>query len=120
MIDDSVFDDPMMIDDSDDLPNNEPSFYRFCNQVADPAEFLSRPREEQLAIVQQLEPSNYLEGPEDLEEEFDEEASTEINKEKFLETLKNPVSEQTKENGFISALVYAINYHLNKEINCVF
>ena len=120
MIDDSVFDDPMMIDDSDDLPNNEPSFYRFCNHVADPAEFLSRPREEQLAIVQQLEPSNYLEGPEDLEEEFDEEASTEINKEKFLETLKNPVSEQTKENSFISALVYAINYHLNKEINCVF
>ena len=31
MIDEAVFDDPTMIDDSDDLPNNEPSFYIFHN-----------------------------------------------------------------------------------------
>ena len=30
--------------------------------------------------------------------------------------LINPVVEQTKENSFISALIYAINYHKNKEV----
>ena len=98
MIDETMFDDPMMIDDSDDLPNNEPSFYRFCNQTLDPSEVMARVREEQREALQHLQPCNYLEGIEEVEEELDEEASQEINKEKFLNTLVNPVDEKTKKN----------------------
>ena len=116
-IDDSAFDDPMMIDDTDDLPNNEPSFYRFHNQTTDSSQVMDRIREEQREATQHLEPNNYLERFEELEEELDEEASTEINKENFLETLENPVSEQTRENSFFSALNYALNYHYSKEVD---
>ena len=48
--------------------------------------------------------------------EIDEQASTEINVSKFEKNVKNPVKEQTKKNSFISALIYAINYHKNKEV----
>ena len=115
IIDEAAFDDPMMIDDSDDLPNNEPSFYRFHNQTTDAGEVMARIREEQRDALQHLEPHNYLEGLEDVEGELDEEASNEINKDKFLKTLVNPVKEQTKENSFFSALIYAINFQFHKE-----
>ena len=114
-LDETDFDDPMMIDDSDDLPNNEPSFYRFHKQTADPVEVMNRVWEEQKEAAHHLEPSNYLEGPEDLDEELDEESSTEINKRKFLDTLINPISDQTKKNSFFSALIYALNYYFHKE-----
>ena len=115
MIDETMFDDPMMIDDSDDLPNNEPSFYRFCNQTSDPSEVTARVREEQREALQHLQPCKYLEGVAEVEGELDEEASQETNKENFLNVLVNPVDEQTKENSFFSALICTINFHFNKE-----
>ena len=76
---------------------------------------MARIREEQREALQHLQPHNYLEGHEEVEGELDEEASNEINKDKFLRTLVNPVEKQTKENSFFSVLIYAINFHFNKE-----
>ena len=39
-------DDPMMIDDSEDQINNEPSFFRFHNQTTNTDEVLARIAEE--------------------------------------------------------------------------
>ena len=50
-------DDPM-IDDREDLPNNDYSFFRFFNQVNDSAETLARINEEQKTVVTELEPNN--------------------------------------------------------------
>ena len=114
MDDDPIFDDPMLIDDAEDQINNEPSFFRFVNQTANPDEMLARVREEEEIAVQSLEAANYIESFE-VENEIDEETSNQKNKEKFLETLVNPVEEQTRENSFFSALIYAINFSINKE-----
>ena len=108
-------DDPML-DDREDLPNNDCSFFRFFNQVNDSAETLARINEEQKTVVTELEPNNYLEVGEEVDFEIDEQAPTEINESKFEKKLKNRVKEQTKKNSFISALLYAINYQKNKEI----
>ena len=115
MDDDPIFDDPMLIDDAEDQPNNEPSFFRFFNETADTEEVLAAKKEEQREAIKHLEPANYLEPFEEFEQELDESASSEINKEKFKETLLNPIEEQTKENSFFSALIYALNFSINKE-----
>ena len=105
-----------MIDDSEQL-NNDASFFRFCNQTTDPNEIMEEISKQQASELHNLEAANYLQvGEEDQELEIDESASSEINIEKFDEVLKNPVKEQTKENSFLSALFYGINYNKNKEI----
>ena len=108
--------DELMIDDSYDFPNNDISFFRFFNQANNSAEVLARVNEEEREVVSTFEPNNYSDRWEEEDFEIDEEASSEINYIKFEETLINPVAEQTKENSFISALIYAINYHKNKEV----
>ena len=113
-LDETLIADLMMIDDAEEVENNEPSFYRFVNQTLDPAEAMARVREEQEEALRNLQPCNYLEGEQELEGEFDDEACKTINKDKFLQTLINPVSEQTKENSFFSALLYTINYYFHK------
>ena len=117
MDDDPIFDDPMLIDDAEDQINNEPSFYRFVNQTTDTEEMLALIREEEEEIAaQSLEPANYIENFENEDEiDIDEESSSQKNKEKFLNTLINPIGEQTRENSFFSALIYAINFSINKE-----
>ena len=108
-------DDPMMIDDSEDQINNEPSFVRFHNQTTNTDEVLARIAEEERIAIQSLEPTNYLEEYEEFENEIDDVSSSLNNKEKFMNTLKNPVEEQNAENSFFSALIYAINFSINKE-----
>ena len=108
-------DDPMMINDSEDQINNEPSFFRFHNQTTDTDEVLARIAEEERIAIQNLEPTNYLEEYEEFENEIDDISSSLNNKEKFMNTLKNPVEEQNTENSFFSALIYAINFSINKE-----
>ena len=108
-------DDPMMINDSEDQINNEPSFFRFHNQTTDTDEVLARIAEEERIAIQNLEPTNYLEEYEEIENEIDDISSSLNNKEKFMSTLKNPVEEQNTENSFFSALIYAINFSINKE-----
>ena len=114
MDDDPIFDDPMLIDDAEDQPNNEPSFFRFVNQTTNTDGELARIREEEEIAVQNLEAANYIENFE-IENEIDEENSNQENKKKFLDTLINPVEEQTNENSFFSALIYAINFSINNE-----
>ena len=75
---------------------------------------LARIREEEEIAIQSLEAANYIESFE-VEGEIDEESSDLKNKEKFLNTLVNPIEEQTRENSFFSALIYAINFSINKE-----
>ena len=71
---------------------------------------------QQASELHNLEAANYLQvGEEDQELEIDEGASSQINIEKFEEVLQNPIKEQTKENSFMSALLYAINYNKNNE-----
>ena len=108
-------DDPMMIDDSEDQINNEPSFFRFHNQTTDTDEVLARIRDKERIAIQNLEPTNYLEEYEEFENEIDDISSSLDNKEKFMSTLKNPEEEQNTENSFFSALIYAINFSINKE-----
>ena len=108
-----------MIDDTEQ-ENNDSSFFRFCNQTSDPTKILEEISAQQASELHNLEAANYLQaGEEDQELEIDEGASSQINIEKFEEVLKNPVKEQTKENSFISALLFAINYKKNKEV-CYF
>ena len=109
-------DDPMMIDDSEDQINNEPSFFRFHNQTIDTDEVLARIAEEERIAIQNLEPTNYLEEYEEFENEIDDISSSLKNKDKFMSTLKNPVKKQNTENSFFPALIYAINFSINKEI----
>ena len=45
-LDDAELDDPMIIDDQEDLPINDCSLFSFCNQVNDPAEILASVNEE--------------------------------------------------------------------------
>ena len=115
MDDDPIFDDPMLIDDAEDQPNNEPSFFRFFNQTTDTEEVLAAKKEQQREAIKHLEPANYLVPFEEFEQELDESALSEINKEKFKETLINPIEEQIKENSFFSALIYALIFSINKE-----
>ena len=89
-------------------------FFRFVNQTTNTDEVLARIREEEEIAVQSLEAANYIESFE-IESEIDEETSNQKNKEKFLETLVNPVEDQTRENSFFSALIYAINFSINNE-----
>ena len=109
-------DDPIMIDDSEDQINNEPSFFRFHNQTTETDEVLARIEEEERIAIQNLEPTNYLEEYEEFENEIDDISSSLKNKDKFMSTLKNPVKKQNTENSFFSALIYAINFSINKEI----
>ena len=108
-------DDPMMIDDSEDQISNEPSFFRFHNKTTNTDEVLATIAEEKRVTIQSLEPTNYLEDYKEFENEVDDVSSSLKNKEKFMNTLKNPVEEQNAENSFFSALIYAINFSINKE-----
>ena len=104
-----------MIDDTEQ-ENNDLSFFRFCNQTSDPNKIVEEISAQQASELHNLEAANYLQvGEEDQELEIDEGASSQINIEKFEEVLQNPIKEQTKENSFMSALLYAINYNKNKE-----
>ena len=61
-----------------------------------------------------MEPSNYNEFNEG-ENEIDDFANSENFKQVFIQTLENPEPEQTKENGFYSALLFAIRFIKNEK-----
>ena len=66
------------------------------------------PDEEQ-SLAESMTPSNYNEYNEE-EYEVDEFENSENFKQVFIQTLKNPEPEQTKENSFYSALLFAIRF----------
>ena len=59
--------------------------------------------------AQHMEVSNYNEHKHE-EAEIDEFSLSDRNRNRFLQTLTNPGEEQTKENSFYLALLFAINY----------
>ena len=102
-------DNPTLIDDADDYENNDPSFFRFSNQTRDIGEVLSAVAGEESLAAQNMEASNYNEYDHE-QTEIDDFDKVEPRREKFLETLINSVLEQTRENSFYSALLFAIKF----------
>ena len=98
-----------LIDNAEVPENNDPSFFRFFNQTRDIDKVLGQVAEEETLAVQNMEASNYNEYDNE-ETVLDDFEKSEIRREIFLQTLKNPVAEQTKENSFYSALLFAIKF----------
>ena len=107
--DEMEVDNPTLIDDADVQENNDPSFFRFFNQTRDIDEVLSEVAREEAIAAQHMEASNYNEYEHE-ETEVDDFENFDSRKGKVLETLKNPVVEQTTENSFYSALLFAIKF----------
>ena len=111
LIDDNLIDDSIQ-------ENNEPSFFRFHNQTRDFQEI--REDIERLAesSIEHLEANNYLDQSEidDIgNESLDEFDGFERSKTTFLNCLKKPVENQTRENSFYLTLLHAIRFLKNKK-----
>ena len=102
-------DNPTLIDDAEEQQNNDPSFFSFFNQTRDIDEVLAQVSREEAVAAQHMEASNHNKHEHE-EAEIDELKLNDRNRNRFLETLTNPVEEQTKENSFYLALLFAINY----------
>ena len=107
-------DNPTLIDNSDKQLNNDATFFRFFNQTRDPVQVLREISDEEQSLAETMEPSNYNEFNEE-GNEIDEFANSENFKQVFIQTLKNPEPEQTKENNFYSALLFAIRFIKNEK-----
>ena len=106
-----------LIDDSENQQNNDVNFFRFHNQKTD-TEVLREAATIEAAAAENMEPNNYNEYdretmPIDVFENFEQK------RELFLRTLKNPIENQTKENSFYLALLYAIrSFKTKKDYLC--
>ena len=108
--------DGTLIDDADDQQNNNPSFFRFFNQARDPEQVLREIATEEFLLAQNMEANNYVEY-EDEESETDDFKNLQEKRKKFLETLENSILEQTIENSFYSALLFAIKFSKTQNID---
>ena len=106
--------DNSLIDDAEEQENNWPSFFRFHNQTRNTDEVLRKIAEQEAIASQHMEASNYNEC-ENEHMSLDEFENFELRRKKFLETLKNPLHEQTRENGFYSALLFAIKFNKTED-----
>ena len=103
-----------LVDESENYENNSPSFFKFHNQTRDVDEVLREAAEIEAAAAEHMEANNYN----NFEREhmpLDEFENFEQKSEILLRTLKNPLEEQTKENSFYSALLYAIRFCKTKK-----
>ena len=110
--------DNSLIDDSQDYENNDPTFFRFHKQTRDLQEVMSEIAQEEEIAAEHMEVNNYLEDCEidDIgNESFDKFEKFEEKRNLFLSSLKNPVENQTKENSFYLALLYAIRFLKTKK-----
>ena len=105
-------DNPTLIDDSDEQLNNDATFFRFFNQTRDLVQVLREIFDKEQSLAESMEPSNYNEFNEE-ENEVDEFDNSENFKQVFIQTLKNPEFEQTKENSFYCVLLFAIRFIKN-------
>ena len=112
-----MLDDDNLIDDTDQ-ENNEPTFFMFHNQarnIQETEEDIEREVEES---IEHLEANNYLEQSEidDIgNESLDEFDGFEKSKTAFLNSLKSPIENQTRENSFYLTLLHAIRFLKNKK-----
>ena len=93
-----------LIDDSEDQQNNDVNFFRFNNQTTDTDEVLREAAATEAAAAQSMEANNYNEYdgetlPIDEFKNFEQKTNL------FLKTLKNPIENQTKENGLLFSFV---------------
>ena len=91
-------------------------FFRFFNQTRVSDEVLREVAREESFAAQHMEASNYNEYMHE-ETEIDDFEMTERKRNKFSETLKNPVLEQTNENSFDSALLFAIKFNKTNDFD---
>ena len=103
-----------LIDDSENQENNDVNFFRFHNQTTDADEVLREAAAIEAAATQNVEANNYNEYDGETMP-IDEFENFERKRNLFLKTLKNPIENQTKENGFCSALLYAIRLFKTKK-----
>ena len=103
-----------LVDESENYENNKPSFFKFHNQTRDVDEVLREAAEIEAAAAEHMEANNYN-NFERVHMPLDEFENFEQKKELFLRTLKNPLEEQTKQNSFYSALLYAIRFCKTKK-----
>ena len=104
--------------DDSNQENNEPSFYRFHNQTRDYQEIVNDIERLAEASIEQLEANNYLDQCEidDIgNESIDEFVNFQRSKTTFLDSLKRPVENQTRENSFYLTLLHAIRFLKNKK-----
>ena len=110
--------DDSLIDDSEGHENNDPSFFKFHNQTRDLQEVMNEIQQEGEIAAEYMEANNYLEDCEidDIgNEAYDEFNKFEEKKELFLNSLKNPIENQTKENSFYLTLLYTIRFLKTKK-----
>ena len=111
LIDDNLIDDSIQ-------ENNKPSFSRFHNQTRDFQEIVEDIERLAESSIEHLEANNYLDQSEidDIgNESFDEFDGFERSKTTFLNYLKSPVENQTRENSFNLTLLHAIRFLKNKK-----
>ena len=110
--------DDNLVDDSQNQDNNDPTFFRFHNQTTDIDQVLQEAAEIEEITAEYLEAYNYTD--DDYLEGLGREPIGDFEKFEtkryiFLRTLKNPVENQTKENSFYLALLYAIRFLKTKK-----
>ena len=110
--------DDSLIDDSQNHENNDPTFFRFHNQTRDIDVVLRGAAETEEIAAEHLEANNYI-GDDYLEslgnESINDFENFEEKRDLFLKSLKNPVENQTRENSFYLALLYAICFLKTKK-----
>ena len=110
--------DGCLIDDSQDHENNDPTFFRFHNQTRNIDEVLRDAAETEEIAAEHLEANNYIDVDylESLgNESIDDFENFEEKRDLFLRSLKNLVENQTRENSFYLALLYAIRFRKTKK-----
>ena len=110
--------DDSLIDDSQDHENNDPTFFRFHNQTRNIDEVLRDAAETEEIAAEHLEANNYIDDDylESLgNESNDDFENFEEKRDLFLRSLKNPVENQTRENSFYLALLYAVQFRKTKK-----
>ena len=107
---------PTLTDDSDEQLNNDAMFCRFFNRTRDPVQVMRDISDQEQSLAESMTPSNCNEYNEE-EYEVDEFENSENFKQVFIQILRNPESEQTKENSFYSALLFAIRFIKTEKTN---
>ena len=105
-----LIDDDNLIDDTAQ-ENNDPSFFRFHNQTRDFQEIAEDIERQAQISIEHVEANNYLEQSEidDIgNESLDEFDGFERSKTTFLNSLKSPVVNQTRENSFYLTFIFFV------------
>ena len=100
-----------LIDDTQQ-ENDSYDFHRFHNQTTDTFKVMEQIQREEEAASELLEPNNYLR-----QDEIDDETDNFLkSKGKFLESLINPIIEQTEDNFYLT-LLHSIRFVKSNKVD---